>query len=42
MPIVEIDGRRVGAGRPGELTLRIKDIYWQRHVSEPWATPVLV
>ena len=41
MPIVEIDGRRVGAGRPGELTLRIKDIYWQRHVSEPWATPVL-
>lgn len=40
MPVTELDGRRVGSGRPGPLTLRLHDLYWQRH-EEGWlCTPV--
>ena len=31
IPIVEADGRRVGKGKPGPVTLRIHDRYWERH-----------
>jgi branched-chain amino acid aminotransferase len=41
MPVIEIDRRQVGAGRPGDLTSLIKKVYWKRHVSSPWATPAL-
>ena len=40
MPIVEVDRRRVGDGRPGALTQRLRDAYWTAHVSGPDATPV--
>ena len=42
MPIVQVDGRQVGDGRVGPLSRLIKDVYWERHVSAPWSTPVLV
>ncbi len=41
MPIVQVDGRQVGDGRVGPLSRLIKDVYWERHVSAPWSTPVL-
>jgi D-alanine transaminase len=27
LPVVKIDGREIGAGKPGELTLRLREIY---------------
>jgi branched-chain amino acid aminotransferase len=40
-PIAEVDGRRVGAGTLGPLTQRVRDRYWERHLSGPDVTPVL-
>ncbi len=31
MPVATLDGAPVGAGRPGPVTLRIRDRYWQLH-----------
>jgi branched-chain amino acid aminotransferase len=39
-PIAEADGRRVGDGRLGPLTRRIRECYWERHESGPDVTPV--
>jgi branched-chain amino acid aminotransferase len=39
-PIAEVDGRRVGIGSLGQLTARIRERYWERHVSGPDVTPV--
>jgi branched-chain amino acid aminotransferase len=39
-PIAEVDGRRVGAGAIGPLTRRIRERYWERHLSGPDVTPV--
>jgi branched-chain amino acid aminotransferase len=39
-PIIAADGRQVGDGVPGSLTRRIKDRYWERHLSGPDVTPV--
>ncbi len=35
MPVTELDGRIYGNGKPGALTGRIHDIYWQRQ-EEGW------
>jgi branched-chain amino acid aminotransferase len=32
IPIVQADGRTIGDGRPGAVTARINDCYWQRHL----------
>jgi branched-chain amino acid aminotransferase len=40
IPVVEADGRRVGTGKPGPLTMRITDRYWERHLDGPETTPV--
>lgn len=40
MPIVEIDRRQVGTGRPGPITSRLREAYWAAHVSGPNTTPV--
>ena len=39
-PITSADGRQVGNGAPGPLTRRIKERYWERHLSGPDITPV--
>lgn len=41
IPIVQADGRTVGDGKPGPLTRRIHDIYWERHEFGPDVTPIL-
>jgi branched-chain amino acid aminotransferase len=39
-PIAEVDGRRVGTGTRGDLTARLRDRYWERHVGGPDVTRV--
>ena len=39
-PVTIFDGKPVGNGRPGELTRRITEIYWQRHEDPALTTPV--
>lgn len=39
-PIAEVDGRRVGKGSLGDLTTRIREWYWARHLSGPDVTRV--
>jgi hypothetical protein len=40
-PVVEVDGRTVGCGTLGSMTHRIRERYWERHLSGPDVTPVL-
>ncbi len=40
IPVVEVDGRRIGDGRPGKLSQRFEKLYWQLHVDSEYATPV--
>ena len=40
IPVVQADGRTIGAGAPGSITKRIQDTYWARHESGPDLTPV--
>lgn len=40
MPVTEIDGRRVGDGRPGPVTRSMNDLYWAAHTEGPFATAV--
>ena len=40
MPIVEVDKRLIGEGRPGPVALRLHDAYWAAHVAGPQATPI--
>lgn len=37
MPCARIDGRIKGNDRPGPISARLKDVYWQRH-AEGWDT----
>jgi branched-chain amino acid aminotransferase len=40
MPVVEIDGRSIGEGKPGPVTRRIHELYWQMRESGKHSTPV--
>ena len=40
MPVVSIDGRVLGDGRPGPLTTRLRDAYWAAHDDPRWATSI--
>ncbi len=40
MPVRSIDGRPVGDGAPGPVTLRLKDLYWKLHDDPAFTTPV--
>jgi branched-chain amino acid aminotransferase len=42
MPIVEVDRRQIGNGKPGTVTERLREAYWTAHVSGPYATPIPV
>lgn len=33
MPVVDVDGRKVGAGIPGPVTAKLKELYWGAHDS---------
>jgi branched-chain amino acid aminotransferase len=40
MPVTVIDGRPVGPGAPGPLTLQLRDRYWSSHRDPGYSTPV--
>ena len=40
MPVTVIDGRPVGTGIPGPLTLKLRDLYWASHQDPRYSTPV--
>ena len=40
MPLARLDGRDISEGRPGPLSSRLRERYWQKH-EEGWhATPI--
>ena len=41
VPVVEVDGRRIGRCSLGSITHWIRERYWERHLSGPDVTPVL-
>ena len=40
IPVTKVDGRPVGDGHPGPLTLRLRDLYWARHDDPEYAIPI--
>jgi len=40
MPVVSIDGRMLGEGKPGPLTTELRRRYWDAHDDPRWTTPV--
>ncbi|MDK3019746.1 aminotransferase class IV [Pseudodonghicola flavimaris] len=40
MPVREIDGRPVGTGRPGPITLALRKAYWDLHSDPQYSTPL--
>ncbi len=40
IPVIDIDTRRIGDGKPGPMTRRITDAYWKMHVNPKYATKV--
>jgi branched-chain amino acid aminotransferase len=42
MPIVEVDRRQIGNGKPGTVTERLREAYWTAHVNGPHATAIAV
>jgi branched-chain amino acid aminotransferase len=41
MPLVEIDGRSIGSGKPGPIFQKVHDLYWALRESGRDSTPVL-
>ncbi len=40
IPVSRIDDAPVADGRPGPLTKRLTDLYWEKHADPAWTTPV--
>ncbi|HWK64248.1 MAG TPA: aminotransferase class IV [Rhizobiaceae bacterium] len=40
MPVTRVDGAPVGSGRPGPITTRLLQLYWEKHDDPAWTTPV--
>lgn len=40
MPVTRIDGRPLGDGAPGRLTLELRERYWAAHDEPRWSEPV--
>jgi len=40
MPVVSVDGRPLGEGKPGPLTTELRRRYWDAHDDPRWTTPV--
>ncbi len=40
MPVTKLDHRSIGAGIPGPLTHRLKELYWQKHEAPEWSVAV--
>ena len=40
MPVTSVDGRPLGDGTPGPITMRLRQAYWDAHDDPRWTTPV--
>lgn len=40
VPVVEVDGRRIGGGEPGPVLSTLQDAYLEALSSERWSTPI--
>ena len=40
MPITRVDGRPIGTGRPGPITLGLREAYWALHEDPDWTLAV--
>ena len=40
IPVTTVDGRAVGAGEPGRVTLRLREAYWDLHKDPRFVLPV--
>jgi branched-chain amino acid aminotransferase len=40
IPVTEVDGKAVGGGKPGPVTLRLREAYWELHRNPRFSTPV--
>jgi branched-chain amino acid aminotransferase len=40
MPIVSLDGEPIADGRPGPVTTRLRELYWEAHSDPRYITPV--
>jgi branched-chain amino acid aminotransferase len=40
MPVTKVDGKAVGGGKPGPVTARLREAYWELHRDPRYATPV--
>jgi branched-chain amino acid aminotransferase len=40
MPVTNVDGEAVGDGRPGPVTSRLREAYWDLHRDPRYATPI--
>lgn len=40
MPVTTLDGKRVGNGKPGDTTLRLREAYWDLHEDPRFALPI--
>ena len=38
-PVLEVDGRVIGSGEPGPMTLQLRDAYWKKTQSEGTPLP---
>ena len=42
MPVTQLDAQTVGDGRPGPLTMKLRQAYWDAHHDPRWSTPAVV
>jgi len=40
MPVTTVNGKPIGDGKPGKITILIQTRYWQAHDEERWTTPI--
>jgi branched-chain amino acid aminotransferase len=40
IPVTTVDGRAVGAGKPGPITLRLREAYWDLHQDPRFVLPI--
>ncbi len=40
IPVTKVNGKPVGTGTPGEVTMLIRKRYWEAHGEDRWTTPV--
>lgn len=40
MPVTKVDNTTIADGRVGPITIKLKELYWQKHTDPDWSVPV--